>query len=563
MKNYFGVDFEKQREALLQSGVARPIIEGVIEKADKALGASYSNLKMSEFMLYYENGNRSVFEKKYYERRNNCVALCAALWLTNDEKYIKPLVDTIFIICDEYTWCLPAHVNMEKKPTPSEIITRIDLANAETARALTEIAVLNGDKLPRYVIERIKCELRRRIIKGLKKECGWEKSTSNWASVCGGSSASVLLHFGTAKEKTELMPKLYNAIDNFLKGYEDDGCCREGFEYWSYGFGHFLYFAKLAYTFTKGEKNYFEAEKVKKIAMFPQKMRMGNTKIYCMADSRQDYYADIKNLSLLRQIYGNNILYPELFNVDHKDNIYSVMGLLWFDTGYKADVWMPGTEYFENSQIYVKRTKEYSFAAKGGRNGEPHNHNDIGSFMIVDKNDNVPISDIGRGEYTKSTFDPKTRYTIFSIGSMGHSVPIINSEYQMAGTEYKAKNVKREKNRFSLDIEGAYKKGIIKKIHRTFELKESSVILSDEFEYSTKTESVCERLLSFIEPKVCDGFVALGSTKIQYERNRFMVTTGSESYETGIVGEDRKKVYYIDFMPYEKLPEKIVIEIKM
>ena len=86
MKNYFGVDFEKQREALLQSEVARPIIEGVIEKADKALGVSYSNLKMSEFMLYYENGNRSVFEKKYYERRNNCAALCAALWLTGDKK---------------------------------------------------------------------------------------------------------------------------------------------------------------------------------------------------------------------------------------------------------------------------------------------------------------------------------------------------------------------------------------------------------------------------------------------------------------------------------------------
>ena len=149
------------------------------------------------------------------------------------------------------------------------------------------------------------------------------------------------------------MPKLYKAIDNFLIGYDDDGCCKEGFGYWSYGFGHFLYFAQLAYTFSGGKKNYFENEKIKKIAMFPQKMRMGKSNIYCMADSRQGFFADIKNLSLLRRIYGKEILYPELSLASQKDRVYSVMGLLWFDTDYKADKWPFGTEYFEKSQIYI------------------------------------------------------------------------------------------------------------------------------------------------------------------------------------------------------------------
>ncbi|HAL62845.1 MAG TPA: hypothetical protein DCO93_00205 [Clostridiales bacterium] len=563
MNNYFGIDIEKQRAALLKSEVAKPLIDNIIKKADNAQNKEYPVIKMSEYMLFYETGNRTDFENKYYERRDDLASLSAALWLTNDKKYVKPLVDAIFTICDEYTWCLPAHAGMEKNPAPTEIVSRIDLANGETAKILTEIAVLNGDILPKYVNERIEYELRKRIIEGLKKECGWERSTSNWASVCSSCSASVLLHFGTEEEIKEFMPRLYKAIDNFLKGYEDDGCCKEGIIYWSYGFGHFLYFAQLVHTFTDGKKNYFDNPKIKNIAMFPQKVRMGQTKVYSVSDSSLNYYTDTKNLSFLRKIYGKDILYPEIALGTHQDNIFSVTGLLWFDTDYKADEWPFDTTYFENSQIFVKRSKKYSFAAKGGTNSEPHNHNDIGSFMIVDKNDNVPIADVGRGEYTKDTFNPDTRYTIFMNGSQGHSVPVINAKYQMAGTEYRAKNVKAEQSRFSLDIEGAYEDGIIERIDRTFEFTEDSVILNDEFDYSENTESICERLVSFVKPQICDGFVTLGSTKILFEKGNFEVCIGSESYDTGRQGDGKKTAYYIDFKPYKKLINKFRIEIKI
>ena len=563
MNNYFGIDFEKQRTALLMSEAARPMIDGIIKKADDALKKTYQVLKMSEYMLFYETGDRGVFETKYYERRNDCSSLSAALWLTEDEKYLKALVDAIFAICDEYTWCLPAHLGMEKNPTPAEIVSCIDLANGETAKILTEIAVLNGDMLPEYVSERIEYELRRRIIAGLKKECGWERSTSNWASVCACCSASVLLHFGTKDEITEFMPRLYKAIDNFLKGYEEDGCCKEGIIYWSYGFGHFLYVAQLIQNFTDGRKKYFDDLKVKNIATFPQKVRMGKTKVYSVSDSITNYYADTKNLSFLRKIYGKNILYPELCLGEHQDNIFSLTGLLWFDTDYKADKWPFDVEYFENSEIYIRRNEKYSFAAKGGTNGEPHNHNDVGSFMIVDQNDNVPIADLGRGEYTKDTFNPDTRYTMFVNGSQGHSVPIINGKHQVAGTGYKAKNVEVEKNRFSIDIEGAYEKGIVNRIHRAFEFEEDTIILDDEFEYSENTESVCERFISFIKPQIYDGFLMLENTKILFENQDFEVGIGTESYDTGRQGDGKKTAYYIDFKPYKKLINKFRIEIKI
>lgn len=108
MRRYYGVDFDAIREDLLKSEVVKPIIEDLIKKADLAIGKVYEALKMSEYMLFSETGNRTTFEKQYFERRNDCSYISIAYWLTEDEKYIKPLIDAVYRICDEFTWCLPA-----------------------------------------------------------------------------------------------------------------------------------------------------------------------------------------------------------------------------------------------------------------------------------------------------------------------------------------------------------------------------------------------------------------------------------------------------------------------
>lgn len=103
MKKYYGTDLEKQREALLNSKAAKFLIGEVIDLADKVLGEKPEPLLMSDFALFEETGNRRIYEQKYFKRKSNASYLSLALWLTKDEKYIKPLVDYIFAICDEYT----------------------------------------------------------------------------------------------------------------------------------------------------------------------------------------------------------------------------------------------------------------------------------------------------------------------------------------------------------------------------------------------------------------------------------------------------------------------------
>ena len=202
MKRYYGVDFDKQREALLKSEVAKPLINSLLEKADLALTKTYEALKMSEYMLFVETGDRTVFERKYFERRNDCSYISIAYWLTEDEKYKKPLIDGVFRICDEFTWCVPAHANLKSNPSVKKIQTQIDLFQAETGRLLTDIATLVGEKLPDYVSERIGSEIRRRIIEPMKvREYWWHINTyTNWAAVCAGGVGVALLHFGTDDE---------------------------------------------------------------------------------------------------------------------------------------------------------------------------------------------------------------------------------------------------------------------------------------------------------------------------------------------------------------------------
>ncbi len=89
-KHYYGVDFDKKREELLKNEVAKSFIEDVIAKADAAIGSSYEALKMSEYMEFYKSGNRPLFERKYFKRRNNASYISVALWLTQDEKYVMP-----------------------------------------------------------------------------------------------------------------------------------------------------------------------------------------------------------------------------------------------------------------------------------------------------------------------------------------------------------------------------------------------------------------------------------------------------------------------------------------
>jgi len=102
------------------------------------------------------------------------------------------------------------------------------------------------------------------------------------------------------------------------------------------------------------------------------------------------------------------------------------------------DAWLPGI------QVMTARLSEGSaqglyLAAQGGHNGQSHNHNDVGNFMVYA--DGMPaIIDVGVETYTAKTFSPQ-RYEIWTMQSAYHNCPTIDGVMQSAGREFAATEV--------------------------------------------------------------------------------------------------------------------------
>jgi hypothetical protein len=121
-----------------------------------------------------------------------------------------------------------------------------------------------------------------------------------------------------------------------------------------------------------------------------------------------------------------------------------------------GDAWLPDV------QLMVTRLAGGLFvAAHAGNNGESHNHNDIGDFILYKDGDPV-IIDVGSGTYTSRTFS-RDRYLLWFNTSAYHNLPVINGQEQPEGAAYAARNVVYRKSPdrvvFRMNLEKAYPAG--------------------------------------------------------------------------------------------------------
>ena len=146
-----------------------------------------------------------------------------------------------------------------------------------------------------------------------------------------------------------------------------------------------------------------------------------------------------------------------------------------------ADI--PQCTWYDRTQfLYLRNKSGWFVGAKGGHNNESHNHNDIGSFILYI--DNTPVFvDAGVETYSKKTFSAE-RYTIWTMQSDYHNLPVINGTSQAPGEKFKAKDVSCDlkKLSFSADISGAYTPAAeCNSWKRSYSLKEGSLEISDVY----------------------------------------------------------------------------------
>lgn len=514
-------------------------------------------LKYSEYNEFFENGSRETYEKRYFLRRKrlNSCALLSLIFPENGE-YLKELLDTIWAICDEYTWSVPAHA--ECKDEIDENL--LDLFAAETGFALAEIKFLLSERLPEIIKKRISKGISLRIFDSFKKRNYWWKTyENNWAAVCA-ASVGICFMYEAPESFYEIKPEIDSILEYFFRSYKEDGVCREGLAYWEYGFGFFVFYADMLKRFSKGKYDYFKEERVKKISQFMQNMFLTENAMISFSDGSMNGNYKIGIMHMLKSVYGEKIeLPPKRFGTITDKCArwcWEMRAFLYYDENFVLEKEENEKEiFYDLSGWFIKKKKRYAFAIKGGDNGEPHNHNDVGSFIFA-VNGTQFLCDLGAGEYTAQYFKPDSCETIFCKSSLSHNVPIIDGKGQKTGETFKGIICVNEEG-VSVGFSSAYESANLKGLTRNVIFLDDKVILQDKFVHSGTFR---ERFVSTIMPEVCGDKIKIGKKCfLNYDKNNFSPEISMQKYNLHSCEE--ATAYLIDFIPLNKNNMYFVMDI--
>lgn len=513
---YPGGDGEKFWNTVRGGGEYAADVAEIRSEGERLLAVRTGELTYSLFSLYSRQGSRLEYERAYFEKRRRLNTFGILSLLEPEcERYEAALLDAIWSICSELTWCLPAHVGEGES-----VKTAIDLFSAETGFTLAELRLLLGDRLPpmlRAVVAELVDE---RLFKPFLENgpYSWEEAEHNWSAVCAGSIGSAALLLLDEEKHHErlarILEKTQCSMSFYLRGFGDDGACLEGLGYWNYGFGYFVYYADLLLGRSGGKLDWFGEDKVRRIAGFQQKCFLGGNAVVNFSDALP--YAGVQ-MGLSRYLaakYEEVQSPPFSLRTDYREDHCSrwapaLRNLLWRSRAEDSADWGSSDDMLEDAGWMISRmvseTGTFGFAAKGGHNDEPHNHNDLGQFVLAGGG-TFFLSDLGCGEYTKDYFG-EARYAYDCNGSQGHSVPVIDGGFQAAGRSKTAtvleRAIRHTGNRLAVELSAAYDCEGLESFTRAWEWRKSALPeleMRDVYRFAIAPQRLTERFVSLIKP---------------------------------------------------------------
>ncbi|MFD1905288.1 hypothetical protein ACFTAO_32195 [Paenibacillus rhizoplanae] len=189
----------------------------------------------------------------------------------------------------------------------------------------------------------------------------------------------------------EILLKTESSMNYYLHGFGEDGACQEGLGYWNYGFGYFTYYSDLLRARSGGRLDWFKQEKVAQIARFQQQCFIDGSYVANFSDSVPRVRVHMGLSHYLADVYPDVLRPPSAlrapFTEDHCSRFAPALrNLIWTRAGKENQSWEAGSSYLPDAAWLVSRhvsaAGAFGFAAKGGHNDEPHNHNDLGQFIL-------------------------------------------------------------------------------------------------------------------------------------------------------------------------------------
>ena len=489
-------------------------------------------LTATTYARFNADGDRQAYERPYFARRDKLTAAVITAILTGDTR-AADLTDGVWLLCEETTWCLPAHQPGAGLPDPDD--PHVDLFAAETAALLAWTALLTGEHE-----DRVRREVKIRVLDPYRTRDDWRwlglngrANLNNWTPWIHSNLLIASLLLDDQPQSTA--NRAVAALDRYLDVVPDDGGCDEGASYWwRAGASLFECLQTLAEA-CGNDFGAFQLPKVRAIARYPMTAHIADNVHVNFADGGirppgivphllyrfgartgdsqvQQHARAMRREHSASLVTGpNNSLGRVLPAIT--DGEWATAPPEPFPAPLQS--WLPATGVL-TAREREGDTAGLFLAAKAGHNDESHNHNDVGSFIVAN-NGRPLLIDPGAGVYTRQTFGPD-RYQIWTMQSSWHNTPAPAGQPQAAGRAQRATGVSAALSaaaaELALDLAAAYPGTAgVRSWHRTLRLDRTAPLISvhDSWELSQRSErSVCY-LITPDEPRVAGATIMLPS----------------------------------------------------
>jgi len=485
-------------DAFWRDSIPTEMRQSYIAYGEQYLDQPWASLPFTVFAENKQTGNRVNYEALCFAKRRQLAALVMAEIMEGKGRFIGKIIDGMGSFCEETWWGIPAHY---PRAIPLAELQEVDLFNAETANLIVWTKYMlqkQFDVFSPDLCQRIDREIERRIlVPAVENNYWWKTAGMNWNPwICSNWLSCVLLCEHNETRKAEAITQIQKATQVFIDAYPEDGGCDEGPGYWDRAAASMFEVLRLLPDFP------CDVQKIRNMAAYCYKTYIGNDYCVNFADAHENKAVQQVNIVYPFGLWLNDqamrefgaylgrqkgVLTNPAALYDKSGNFPTLSRELFFLRNIRhfieenprepllKDVWLP------DLQIMTARRGNLYVAMKGGTNGESHNHNDVGSFIIYVHGEPLLI-DPSVGEYTAKTFG-KGRYDIWTMQSQYHNLPQINGVDQKNGKQYAAKVISHRDGQLTLDIAGAYPaEAKVKSWKRTISSRKEGITCTEEYE---------------------------------------------------------------------------------
>ena len=481
----------------------------LINAGEKMLDYKWQVIRATDYLEYERSGERNIMQNPYEANRKAINMLMMAELAEGKGRFVDQLINGVFFSCEMTSWVLSAHLPRQstKRSMPDWREQIIDLGSGNYGSMLAWVYYFfhdTFDKANPVISLRLRHELQERILDPyMENDREWWMAfywkpgeiINNWNPWCNSNVLQCYLLLEEDRDKlTDAVWRTMQSVDKFINFVKSDGACEEGTSYWGHAAGKMYDYLQILSDGTNGKVSLFNNPMIRRMGEYISRSYVGDGWVVNFADASAKGGGDAPLIYRYGRAVGSEemmqfaayLLKGKRPTIPLGNDVFRTLQCVLLNKGLEqtrpahnvpACTWYPETEF-----CYLTNNSGWFLATKGGFNNESHNHNDAGTFSLY-INITPILIDAGVGTYTRQTFSSE-RYSIWTMQSNYHNLPMINGIPQRFGQEYKATNVVcKEKQRFfSADISTAYpEEAAVNSWIRSYKLENKRLVITDKF----------------------------------------------------------------------------------